>query len=467
MILLYPDRPGVLPGSVITFHVSTGEDGTPFHIQFYRQGKELAYMGSSAEMLGYSFRGNPAPTGSPDADWNWPGYDIRIPDDWPSGAYIALAVEGDNPAPHPYSPYRDSAMALFVVKSANPGHNASILYKIPLATYIAYNYTGGGNLYDNQRWSASDNPPGYKVNLLRPGGGTGGWIRPLEPLNEDLYDLTTHSPRQTFAHWDAEFIRWLETNGYAVDYCTDLDVHEDSASLTSYRLMLSVGHDEYWSPEMRAQVESFIEHGGNVAFLSGNTCWWRIHFTDDRLNANTGRQMATAFTCDKVNCKDQWWTNDPENRMIGASYRNGGGWWTGPRQQLGYTIQHADHWVFAGTGLQDGDVLGYEDYLAGYECDGAYYQVDAAGLAHATGTDGTPGNFTILGVAILDDHWMELPPRELEHLGPHAATMGVYTRGGTVFTAATVDWVRVVTGGQDRRVAQITSNVLNRLQGLL
>ena len=35
--------------------------------------------------------------------------------------------------------------------------------------------------------------------------------------------------------------------------------------------MLSVGHDEYWSWEMRDAVEGFVAAGGNVAFFSGNT----------------------------------------------------------------------------------------------------------------------------------------------------------------------------------------------------
>ena len=46
--------------------------------------------------------------------------------------------------------------------------------------------------------------------------------------------------------------------------------------LSNYRLLVSVGHDEYWSEEMRDNVEAFLENGGNAAFLSGNTCWWAV-----------------------------------------------------------------------------------------------------------------------------------------------------------------------------------------------
>ena len=42
------------------------------------------------------------------------------------------------------------------------------------------------------------------------------------------------------------------------------------------------------------------------------------------------------------------------------------------------------------------------------------------------------------------------------------ATMGVYTRVGTVFTAATTDWSHGLKG-QDPVVERITRNVLERL----
>jgi hypothetical protein len=44
-----------------------------------------------------------------------------------------------------------------------------------------------------------------------------------------------------------------------------------------------------------------------------------------------------------------------------------------------------------------------------------------------------------------------------------AATMGLLTRGGTVFNAATTDWARVLAGRCDPVVVGVTRNVLNRL----
>ena len=123
-------------------------------------------------------------------------------------------------------------------------------------------------------------------------------------------------------------VAWLEANDYRVDYATDWDLQVDPELLAPYALMLSVGHDEYWSDEMRARIEAFIRRGGNVAFFSGNICGYRIHFTDGD----------TAFTCAKVRPSgkdrgtwevDNWSDMRPENGVTGTSIRQAGGWWDG------------------------------------------------------------------------------------------------------------------------------------------
>src|SRR5262249_44746319 len=222
-------------------------------------------------------------------------------------------------------------------------------------------------------------------------------------------------------------------------------------------LMLSVGHDEYWSEEMRGRVEAFVRRGGNVAFFSGNICGYRIRFGD----------RDTTLTCAKVPPSgkdrgtrdvDHWADVRPENGLTGTGIRQAGGWWDGPRETLGYTVQHASHWVFEETGLKDGDVFGADPGfpLVGYEADGATF-TRKAGLAVPTGEQGSPPTFFILGVAELGEGWVRS--------GPHAAaTMGVYTsdRGGIVFNAATTDWPRLL--DRSAPVDRITRNVLDRLR---
>ena len=420
-------------------------------------------------------------------NWGWPGYDFEIPNDWPSGAYIANFVETDQqgePINNSEEASADgrNAKALFVVKSSSPGQNAHILYKLSLTTYHAYNYSGGGNLYVGEWFKDPVTKKRVnKVSTHRPGGGTGGAIPDFRASNNlsnsfDPYDK--ESPRQAFAHWDVPFIVWLEQNGYQVDYCTDLDLHEQLDLLTPYRLLLSVGpvglcackqhaiqqhrgflsvgHDEYWSDRMRAHVEAFIRQGGNVAFFSGNTCWWHIEFCD-LVKCADDELHPSAFIRDF-----KTWKRNPENSFTGVSYRNAGGWWTGEREALGYTVQNADHWVYEGTSLRNGDVFGTDEHLGGYECDGALFTRDNHGFPVPTGADGTPSDFVILGVGELAGNGWQFEERENQNQESRAATMGLYTRGGIVFTAATTDWTRVLIS--NTHVDRITRNILDRLR---
>jgi hypothetical protein len=104
----------------------------------------------------------------------------------------------------------------------------------------------------------------------------------------------------------------------------------------------------------------------------------------------------------------------------------------------------------------------------GYECDGAPLEAfdarsGAATIARDASSSGTPQTFELLAAAPLSANWDELPPRERSAAGEglHAATMGCYTRNGTVFTAGTTDWAQALE--QDARVARITRNVIEHL----
>ncbi len=463
MIEAFPRHPSVLPGGELELHVST--DAPAFRVELHRWGPELELRAASDWLDGHR-----APHHLPHQDWTrdnaglhgedlggWRAYRFAIPPDWPSGVYVAVLLEGDGgdtgggPPPTPDARH---ARSLFVVRSAAPGGTASILYKVPLFTYHAYNQVspehygpdnrgGGWCLYSEFLGLPIAGLPA--VSVRRPGGGTGG--TPFDAFNPDPFDAT---PRQAFVHWDARAVGWLEAEGYRVDYCTDLDLHEDAAGdlLAPYRLLLSFGHDEYWSAEMRRGVDRFVRAGGNAAFFGGNTSWWRITFDEPYVFRRAGHWS---------DVPDPDW---PENALTGVSFRNGGerplhvgG---GP---VGFRVQHADHWLHAGIGLPDGRVYGdgAHEHLVGYECDGTHFDrrdLRRGRPVRPTGIDGTPDDFLILGVGDVGARgW---------GLGNRAATLGLHRPNGTVFTAATTDWARVLSHGSPP-VAQITRNVLDRL----
>lgn len=447
----YPRRPSVAPGQVLTLHVST--DAARFRVAMHRWADGFVPMLESSWLPGAR-----AAEGLPSVDWQWPAYRFDIPRHWPSGVYVAHLLE---PVPRALRPAMDSAAALFVVLGQG---RSPWLYKLPLATYQAYNCSGGGCFYF--RPPHAGDPAGARLSWRRPGGGIGG----------DTYGAADHydpaSPRQTFAHWDARFIRWLARRGIAPDFCTDLDLHRSPGLLGRYRLLISVGHDEYWSEAMRTQVERFVEGGGNLCLFGANLCWWRIHFADDDsvMRCHQGGPEGP---------RDLWWSASgaarPEDGLTGVSYRHGGGWWDGPRRTTGFIVQRPEHWVFAGTGLERGARFGAGSWppLVGYECDGAPLQwIDPArgllALAPQAGACGTPPGFLPLAAGLLDGGWQELPRREADAdgTGPHSATLGLHRRGaGTVFTTGTTDWAQVLANRSDPSVERITATVLGRLGG--
>ncbi|MEU8762401.1 N,N-dimethylformamidase beta subunit family domain-containing protein [Streptomyces sp. NPDC048659] len=486
MIEGYLGSESVRPGGELTLHVSTDAPG--FRPRFYRLGKELRHLGAGERIPGAEHRPPAHPDGvpgraSPAEDWDWPAHTLRVPEEWTPGMYLVEFVEdradGTAPPPLDTAGIEGHGREFFVVRPRRAGSRSRILYKKSTFTRHAYNRADrpggdrpgadrGASLYDHPvyRDGTAAAPRGHQVSLRRPGG---------------VIDL---------AYWDAPFIGWLERHGYPVEFCTDLDLHEDPELLSSYDLLLSVGHDEYWSEAMRDHAEAFVRDGGNIAFLSANTCWWRVHPTDRNTAFVSDTDHHVGDVYPHLPATDQWWpprpegAGRPENSLTGVSFRTGGMWpsteWPGDRPRPGYTVQHADHWIWAGTGLRDGsdggppDRLGAGTPLIGYECDGTDLAFDEHGTARATGADGTPDGFLVLGLHLLepfhDDfhafkwgHWNG-PAREPHLTGPRAATMGLYTAGGTVFTAGTTDWPVVCGREEDPGVVRVTRNLLDRLR---
>jgi hypothetical protein len=182
----------------------------------------------------------------------------------------------------------------------------------------------------------------------------------------------------------------------------------------------------------------------------------------------------------------------PENHMTGVSFARGGYHRIGKRATSGaggYTIHRPDHWIFDGTGIGYGDLLGSAATIVGYECDGCDFTY-RDGLPYPTGEDGTPTTFEILGTAPAA-HFTRTTatrppadnePSEVEFIasrlfdsrGPEGvariehghAVLGSFTSpgGGTIVTSGCTDWAHGL-AERDRQVEQITRNVLTRLTG--
>jgi hypothetical protein len=279
---------------------------------------------------------------------------VLIPPDCRSGLYLATISSGSI-----------SAEISFVVRPGTA--SAGILLEIATATIQAYNPWGGQSLYSGT-----------------PDGSTRG-----HTVSYDRPDMTA----QRGGILSTDLINWLEVNNeLTIDYCTSVDLHLSTIDLNAYSVLLAHWHDEYWSLEMRSNVESFLSQGGNVVILAANTCWWQIRFDDtarritcykyiddDPATRATADPFATSGDPDQLKRTTVYWWDDPVDRpeicFIGVTFRYG---WAVARDQppkpAGYTVARIDSFAFNGLGIAVGDVFGLDTGIIGGEVDSALGQ---------------------------------------------------------------------------------------------
>jgi hypothetical protein len=296
------------------------------------------------------------------------------------------------------------------------------MFQVSDLTWQAYN-----------RWPAWRSLYDYRDNIWNTkGGNILSLDRPYtfyyNGLPSDLNPLTNGSGE--FLLWEFPLAFWLEKEGYDITYASNLDTHNDPHGLLRAKGFLSVGHDEYWTRQMYQNVTRAREAGLNLLFLGGNSLDGEIFLTtssDGRPNRVMGRMRDFP---------------DEQQLMGSASYGVGLGNWT---------VQQANHWVFANTGLKDGDVI---TDLVGWEYHGPPLRKDP--------------NLVVLAQSTLDEKWGSKPD---------TYTTTIYTRpkGNFVFNAATCWWSLPLSSPpgfrnppnkdfskDDARIQQMTRNLLNK-----
>lgn len=486
----------IAPGSPVALHLSSPE-GRPVAVEIARVGAERTVVWSGT----VAADDHPTPHDASANGCGWPAATaITADNDWTSGYYeVLLTVDVDGRTRQSH--------AFFVVRPPADSAN-TILLQLATNTWHAYNDFGGRNLY-NGGTHASLQRPMARGYLHKP-DGAGRRVTTTNPPDRDmnthvgyirLNHLSGWAGSAGWPDWEWPFLAWAERNGYGIDVITNADLEEHPAIVGGYELLLSVGHDEYWSGPMRDTVEGFIAGGGNVAFFSGNTALWQVRLeepVDGTASVMVGYKGMfkndPVYGTDRIGELTSIWSDHligrPENEMTGVSFNRGGYHRIGKRVTSGaggYTVYRPEHWMFDGTGIDYGDVLGAASTAVGYECDGCDYTV-VDGLPYPTGSDGTPESFEILGM-VPAAHFTRTtaarPPKpdepsEIEFLASRIfdsrdeeavariahgqAMLGTYTSpgGGTVITSGSTDWAHGL-AGRDEQIEQITRNILDRL----
>jgi hypothetical protein len=431
----YTDQLSYAPGDTVRFYVSAGVGR--YAVRLVRAGADPRVALDLPEQVGAV---HPVPKDASARGCRWPvSFTYTLPADLRSGYYRVELTAVGGP--------RATGELFFVVRAGRPAADAKVLIQLSTNTYNAYTNWGGYSLY---AYHGRHKVQGRRVSFDRP-------------------------QSSQFRQWEEPFVRWAEAAGYRLDYCVNSDLEFRPDILAGYKLVLSVGHDEYWSAPMRDHLDRFIGTGGNVAFFSGNTCCWQVRSEEN------GRALA----CWKQNFGDDpayrggdharltslwshYLVNRPENSLTGVGFlwggyhRSHGQLMDGPGS---YTAHRPDHWLLAGTGLRRGEAFGAKlpaYKVVGYECDGCELTW-ANGLPTPTGRDGTPAGFEVVATAPArwhpdDCEWYE----RWEKGRTGNAVVGTYTRGGTVVTVGSTDWSFGLRGN-DPAVTRITRNVLDRL----
>ena len=489
----------VVPGATIALHVSCRADR--YGIEIHRWGATRELVWSATDLSGQE---HPTP---PDADSNgcdWPvAISVPIGHQWRSGFYLVTLTAHDAPAD------RSVGYAAFVVR---PGTTrARALLVLATNTYNAYNSWGGKSLYTG----------GCRVSFARP-FGRGMLMRPsterddrkarpryrgeepdVDGLIYQQYRFANGYPGfMSSAGWftyERRFVEWAEAQGIEFDYAVSSDLDRDAGIVNGYDLVMGVGHDEYWSAAQRASIEQHVASGGNYLTMSGNTMFWQVRLEDDRRAMVCYKYKAHEVdpvigTDDETTMSGMWAdpiVGRPETALLGAGsayglYSRFGA--ATPRGSGAFTVYRNDHWMFAGTGLRYGDLLGVDDGVVGYETVGCRLGFDIYQLPIAAGGDGTPDLVEVVAftpssnlamgeypasIAALDDQGdLEFVASRL-HGRVDAETLALcrygnammltcrpYGRdGGEVVTIGSTDWVFGLAG--DSSVGQVTRNVID------
>ena len=276
----YTDRLSYAPGGRVCFHVNT--TAPHYDLEIVRDGvtPETVYR---AEGLAGAMHPTPEDCSVNGCDWPV-AHEFTLPDDWRSGGYIVLTSArcGDERFDHRH---------LFILRPGEPGRKAPMVLVCATGTWIAYNEWGGSNHYEgitgpkkdefstrlsiHRPWSRGFvwQPKGAPRIVLAqpPAMGAAPRYPHMEWSYANGYSIKYASTG--WASYERHFVAWAEAEGYGLDVITQHDLVDRPDVLAAYGCTVFIGHDEYWSWEMRDAVDGYVEGGGKVARFAGNFMW--------------------------------------------------------------------------------------------------------------------------------------------------------------------------------------------------
>ena len=434
-----------------TLHFKVDTPSTDYQLDIYRMGY---YGGDGARWVAAVQPAVTLPQSQPACDeepstglvdcGNWSeSASWSVPTNAVSGIYFAKLEREDQ--------FSEGSHILFIVRDDDG--ESDLLFQTADTTWQAYNRYGGNSLYTGS--SGVCGGRACKVSYNRP--------------------FTTRGSTPEDSPFNAEYpmVRWLERNGYDVSYFTGVDVDRAGTELLEHEAYLSVGHDEYWSGQQRANVEAARDAGVHLAFFSGNEIFWKTRWEESIDGSSTDHGTLVSYKETHANAKidpePNVWTGTwrdprfsppadggrPENELSGTNFAVNSG-------TAAIKVPAADGamrlWRNTNiAALEPGETATLEEDTLGYEWD-----------------EDPDNGFRPGGLVRLSSTTVEAAQRLLDHgsnYGPgtvtHHLTLYRAPSGALVFGAGTIQWSWGLDGEHDRgestpdsRMQQATVNLL-------
>ena len=299
-------------GQTVGMHISG--NAKPVKIFIYRMGY---YGGANARLVGSYKTQSAVPSydapiisSAPRStvSTNWPvSYKFKVTKETPPGQYLFRLDDGEG---------KSTFVPLMIT---NPNERYGITFVSAVMTWQAYNQWGGYSLYkgpDGKRTSRST-----VASFNRPYDGDGsGQTRYME----------------------LPILRLAEMDGLDINYATDFEVDQNNKIILQSNSIVFGGHDEYWTNNMRDNLEAAVARGTNLINFGGNAGYNRLRLeTYNRIamwRSSKGDPYGTV--ADKATTA---WRlapiKRPESLLLGAQY-------IGLGVSGSYTVTHPDRWPF-------------------------------------------------------------------------------------------------------------------------
>ncbi len=415
----YAGQVSVLPGEPVPLFVST--TARAFTVTAYRlgwyQGHGARQVWKSRTLRGGGQRARTVSEATSTVSTDWDPV-LHVPtDDWPAGAYL-------------FKLHAASGAERYVpvtVRSASCA--GKVVLKNCVQTWQAYNTWGGYDLYKGP--SGAYDARSLVVSLDRP------------------YDK---NGADTFLTYERNIVKLaehltVEPGGLELAYATSMDIAADPHLLDGASALVSMGHDEYWTPAERANVTAARDRGVNLAFFGANAMFRRTRLQPSALGE--AREVVcykTDYPNDPMYGKEpaqvtsDWRDEpspDPESALIGTIYE-------GYPVDASFVVTSPKSWVYRGTGVAAGASF---PHLVGVE----YDRVDPAFPVQRPIEVLSHSPLTCEGAASYGD----------SAYYAHKGGAGVYNSG-------TMRWVEAIYGDQPHGIGgatpafvlQVTTNIL-------